>query len=137
MILVHRLVEEIERDKQVIQNRKLHDKEYLKRVLIENEENKRKQQEILKKEREEDIKICEEYAKVLDKQEKDRENYFKTKEKKADDFSKKIAETVIKSLEERQKTEEENIKRYQFDKELKYNKDNLEIRKKMKERKKH
>ncbi len=69
IILVSRLVEEIEKEKQVIQNRRLHDKEYLKKVLIENEENKRKQQENLRKEREEDVKICEEYAKVLDKQE--------------------------------------------------------------------
>jgi len=97
----------------------MHDKEYLKKVLIENEENKRKQQEILRREREEDVKICEEYAKVLDKQEKDRENYFKTKEKKADDFSKKLADTVIKDLEERQKKEEKNIKKYQFEKEIK------------------
>jgi len=117
-VLVARIVDEMEKEKQSLAMKKMQEKEYLFKVLAENEENKKIQQENLKKERLEDIKICEEYAQVLDKQEQDRANYFKNKEKKANEFSKKMADTVIKDMEERFKREEENIRKYQQEKDV-------------------
>ena len=117
--LVSRLISEMDKEKQVIQTRKYQDKEHLIKTLLENEVNKKKQSENLLKEKEEDVQLCVEYAKVLDKQEKDRENYFKNKEMKANDFSKQMAETVIKEMDDKTKREEECIRRYQHEKELK------------------
>jgi len=91
------------------------------KVLLENEENKKKRYEDLLKEREEDVKTCEDNAKVLDKQEKDRENYFKNKERKANEFSKKMADTVIKDMEDRFKKEEEAIRKYQHERNIREN----------------
>jgi len=99
--LVTRIVEDMEKEKQLAAMKKQHEKEALMKVLLENEENKKKRYEDLLKEREEDVKTCEDNAKVLDKQEKDRENYFKNKERKANEFSKKMADTVIKDMEDR------------------------------------
>ena len=110
---------EIDQEKQVIQTRKVQDKEHLIKTLLENEINKKKQIENLIKEKEEDVQLVEEYAKVLDKQEKDRENYFKNKEKKANDFSKLMTETVIKEMDDKTKREEECIKKYLLEKEVK------------------
>jgi len=87
-------------------------------MLIENEENKQKQLQNLQREREDDVKACEEYARVLDKQEKERENYFKNKEKRSNEFSKKMADTVIKDMEEKLTREEQNMRKYQLDKEI-------------------
>jgi len=133
---VSRIQEEIEREKQTALMRKQQERDYLQKVLRENEENKIKQMENLKREREEDVKICDEYAKVLDKQEKDRENYFKNKEKKANEFSKKIAETVIKDMDEKQRREEENIRKFQIDKEIKEKEDDERKRRAMLDNKK-
>ena len=98
--------------------RKTQDKAYLHKMLIENEENKQKQMQHLQREREDDVKACEEYARVLDKQEKERENYFKNKEKKSNEFSKKMADTVIRDMEEKLTREEQNIRKYQLEKEI-------------------
>ena len=106
----------MEKEKQVILMRKTHDKAYLHKMLIENEENKQKQLVNLQREREDDVRACEEYARVLDKQEKDRENYFKNKEKRSNEFSKKMSDTVIKDMEEKQIREEQNIRKYVLEK---------------------
>jgi hypothetical protein len=116
--LVAKIVDDMEKEKQLAAMKKNHEREALVKVLQENEENKKKQLEILKREREEDIQICDEYAQVLDKQEKDRENYFKNKERKANEFSKKMADTVIKDMEDRFKREEADIRKYQGEKDV-------------------
>jgi len=121
--LVTRIVEDMEKEKQLAAMKKQHEKDALKKVLLENEETKKKRYEELLKEREEDVKICEDNAKVLDKQEKDRENYFKNKERKANEFSKKMAETVIKDMEDRFKGEEEAIRKYQHERNIRENVD--------------
>jgi len=83
--------------------KKIADKEQLKKVLQENDLHKIKMKELAEKERLQDIKATEEYARILDKQEKDRENFFKNKEKKAMEFMSKMAQTVIKDMDDKMK----------------------------------
>jgi len=114
--LISRLVEEMEKEKRVNEMKKIADKEQLKKVLQENDLHKIKMKELAEKERLQDIKATEEYARILDKQEKDRENFFKNKEKKAMEFMSKMAQTVIKDMDDKMKREEEAIRRYQIEK---------------------
>jgi len=86
------------------------------RTLEENEEFKRRQIEKELKEREQDKKFMEDYAKILDKQEKDREDYFKKCTDKQKGFMDRMANTVIKEQELNMQEEENKIKKYQDEK---------------------
>jgi len=96
--------------------RKSNEKAHLMSVLEENEKNKVIAAQNLQKVREEDIKACEEYSKILDKQENDRANYFKMREKKQNECMSRMVENVIKGQNEKDKKELENILRYQDEK---------------------
>lgn len=54
------------------------------------------------------------------------------REKRAQEFMNRMADTVIKKMDERQKNEDEKIRRYEMEKELR---DRLEDEKKMKRQK--
>ncbi len=96
--------------------KKLKAKEELIRTLEENEEFKRRQIEKDLKERELDKKYMEDYSKILDKQEKEREEYFKRCSSKQKVFMDRMANTVIKEKEINLKEEENKIKKYQDEK---------------------
>ena len=51
------------------------------------------------KERLEDVRAQEEYSKMLERQEQDRHNEFQSREKRAQDFMNKMADTVIKNMD--------------------------------------
>ena len=55
---------------------------------------------------------------MLDKQEQDRLNEFKAREHRAQEFMNKMADTVIKNMDNKAREEEEKIKRYEMEKEL-------------------
>jgi hypothetical protein len=55
---------------------------------------------------------------MLEKQEQDRINEFKARENRAQEFMNRMADTVIKSMDDKAKTEEEKIKRYEMEKEM-------------------
>jgi len=87
--------------------------------LIQNEENKKLQAIQKQKERLDDIKSAEDYTKVLDKQENDRKMYFKNIELKANNFLAKMSATVLKDIENKNKEDEEKVKKYEREKEEK------------------
>jgi len=103
----------MEKDKQAAHKRKMQEKEHLKLVLEENEKNKKILAANLQKEREEDIKACEDYTRMLDKQEEDRENYFKMRAKRQNEFMSQMAENVIKVQDEYLQKELDTINKYQ------------------------
>jgi len=80
---------EIEREKQTMNKKKMDEKEGLQKTLKDNELNKIKQLEALRKERADDIKSTEDYTKILDKQENDRIEYFKKIERNMNNFTSK------------------------------------------------
>ena len=120
LIIVSHCLDEIEKEKRAAEIRKVQEKDHLKLVLEENEKNKKIQAINLQKQREEDIKSCEEYSRILDKQEKERENYFKMREKKQSEFMNRMVETVIKGQDEKLQKEYETNMKYQNEKNKKY-----------------
>lgn len=87
-------------------------------MLAEND----RQKEIAVKEKEssrlEDVRAQKEYTRMLDKQEQDRANEFKAREQRAQEFMNKMADTVIRKMDDKAKEEEDKIKRYEMEKEL-------------------
>jgi len=55
---------------------------------------------------------------MLDKQEADRHNEVKAREQRAQEFMNRMADTVIKNMDNRTREEEEKIRRYELEKEL-------------------
>ena len=55
---------------------------------------------------------------MLDKQEQDRLNEVKAREQRAQEFMNRMADTVIKNMDNRTREEEEKIRRYELEKEL-------------------
>jgi hypothetical protein len=55
---------------------------------------------------------------MLEKQEQDRLNEFKARENRAQEFMNRMADTVIKSMDDRQREEEDKIRRYEMEKEM-------------------
>ena len=110
--LVKTLKEEIEREKQLAIEKKLAEKAALQKTLKDNEIHKQKLAEEARKEREDDIKIMEDDAKVKEKQENERIEYFKKIERNANSFMDKVIQTVLKEQEDKNKEEEEKIRQY-------------------------
>jgi hypothetical protein len=88
-------------------------------MLKENDEFKKRQQEELRKEREQDIKFMDEYTKILEKQEQDRVEYFKKCENRQMEFMNRMAETVVKQQDDKFREEEEKRRKHQMDKDRK------------------
>jgi len=87
-------------------------------MLTENEKHKTKALAEREKERLEDVRAQDEYARMLDKQEQDRMNEVKAREQRAQEFMNRMADTVIKNMDSRAREEEEKIRRYEMEKEL-------------------
>lgn len=118
--LVKHLVEEMEKEKQTMIKKKIDEKEALQKTLKDNELNKIKQMEAMRKEREDDIKAMEEYAKILEKQENERKEYFNRIERNSNSFMSKMVETVLKDMDGKNKEEEEKMKKYMEEKERRF-----------------
>jgi hypothetical protein len=73
---------------------------------------KRKQKEDIEKERQYDVRLMDEYTRVLDKQEQDRVDYFKSIENRQKKHMDKMVENVIKKQDEELKEEERKVKKY-------------------------
>jgi peptidoglycan DL-endopeptidase CwlO len=99
----------MEAERRLQAEKRKQEKEYLQKMLVENEKHKAKALAEREKERLQDIKSQEEYARMLDKQEQDRLNEIKAREQRAQDFMNRMADTVIKSMDNRAKEEEEKI----------------------------
>lgn len=87
-------------------------------MLSENDRQKAKAVVEKEKERQEDVRAQQEYTRMLEKQEQDRTNEFKAREQRAQDFMNRMADTVIKNMDDKQRDEDDKIKRYEMEKEL-------------------
>jgi hypothetical protein len=107
----------MEKEKQITIKKKVEEKDALQKTLKDNELNKVKLIEQLKKERDEDVRCTKEYAKILEKQENERKEYFNRIERNSNNFMSKMVETVIKEMDGKNKDEEERMRKYLSDKE--------------------
>lgn len=55
---------------------------------------------------------------MLEKQEQDRANEFKAREQRAQEFMNRMADTVIRNMDDKQREEDDKIRRYEMEKEL-------------------
>lgn len=55
---------------------------------------------------------------MLEKQEQDRINEFKAREQRAQDFMNRMADTVIRDMDDKARTEEDKVRRYEMEKEM-------------------
>lgn len=108
----------MEIEKEQKRKKKIEEKELLIRTLAGNEVNRMKRQREAEQERKEDIRSMQEYARVLEKQEQDRADYFAKIERNANEFSMKAAQTVIKENDEKMKADEATMNKYEQEKEL-------------------
>lgn len=117
--IVKNLLNDIEREKEKKQAKKMEEKELLQLTLRENELNRKKQLENAKKEKLDDVKATQEYAKILDRQEQERVEYFKKIERNSSNYVNKMADTVLGNLDKKNKEEEEKMRAYLDEKERK------------------
>jgi hypothetical protein len=116
--IVKRLKAEMEDERRQVQERRQQEKEYLQRMLEENELQKKRQQQDAEMERLEDIKAQEAYNAMLEQQERDRANEVAERERRAQEFMGKMADTVIKNMDAKQREEEDKIRQYEMEREM-------------------
>ena len=94
------------------------EKEYLQKMLKENEANKAKAEGDKASLQRADINAQTEYSKLLDKQEADRQHEFQQREHRAQNFMNKLASDVIGKQQERKRCEDDALMRYEMEKEM-------------------
>ena len=82
-------------ERQLQQEKRRQEKEYLQKMLRENESNKQQAQADRQAEIRADVEAQIEYGKMLDKQEADRLREFKSRESRAQNFMNTLASEVI------------------------------------------
>ena len=110
--LVKVLKDEIDREKRLAIEKKVAEKEALQKTLKDNELRRQKLLEDERKEKELDVKMMEDDAKVKQKQENERIEYFKRIERSSNSFMDQMVNTVLKEQERKNKEEEDKIKAY-------------------------
>lgn len=115
--VVKRLQDEMDEERKLVMDRRKQERDYLQKMLVENENQKKVQLREQERERVEDIKAQDAYNKMLEQQEKDRAKEIADREKRAQEFMGRMADTVIKNMDLKQKEEEDKIRQYEQDKE--------------------
>ena len=80
--------------------------------MKENARNKALKLARAEKEKAEDQAMFEQKIKMMEKQDQDRKNEIIAREQRAQGFMNRLADTVLKDMDEAAKKEEENIARY-------------------------
>lgn len=87
-------------------------------MLEENAREKARKNADCERERVEDIEAQANHAAMLDKQQADRENEFSMRERRAQEFMNRMASTVIVQQNMKQKQEDDNIHKYEVEREM-------------------
>jgi hypothetical protein len=103
----------MEQERKIQEDKRRQEKEYLQKMLVENEKNKARAETTKAEEMKADVLAQEEYAKMLDKQEADRIREFKQRENRAQGFMNQLATTVIAKQQARMANEGDVIARYE------------------------
>ncbi len=117
---VKNIKSELEKERQIQLKKRLDERELMFDTIKENELNKKRALENKEQERLSDIKATEEYAKVLDRQEQERNEYFRRIERNANNHVNKMADTVLSSMDAKNKEEEEKMRLFLIEKERRY-----------------
>lgn len=88
--------------------------------MAENEQRKITLANIKQQERDDDFKSCLDMQRVMDQREKDRDDYFKIRERKTGEANQKAIETVVRGMELQNLYEEQAIKKYESERDHRY-----------------
>ncbi len=110
---------ELAKEKQAAIEKKEEERVALKKLLEENEVRKIVLAEQLQQEREQDLKACHDYARILDQQDEDRANYFKIRERRGNDFMQKVVDGVLKDINNKNVKEATAMKKFELELEQK------------------
>ena len=88
------------------------------KTILENQIKQQRKIENKERQRLIDIRYTGEYGKVLDKQEQQRIDYFKRIERNGNNFINKMAESVMQEMENKNKDEEQRMKKYLMEREI-------------------
>jgi len=69
-----------------------------------------------------DLKAQDDYTRMLDKQDNDRQNEMKKRERRAQEFMNKMADNVIHKMEQKQRHEDDMLRMYENEKEMRQRK---------------
>ena len=133
--LLNRLQSEMESERMVQLEKKRPEKEYFSKMLVENEKNLDLQKQLKEKERLEDVRAQEAYARMLDQQEQDRLNEIQAREQRAQAFMNRMADGVLAELDNIQKKEDDMITKYERQREMKLRREEEMKAKKMEKQK--
>lgn len=111
--------EEIEKNNNAIIRKKQLERDALQILLSENEVNKQKAREAIFNEKQDDIKCSAEYGRILDKQDIERNTFFKNKMRIPNEVAGQMIENVLKDMDAKKRLEEEKIYYYGIEKEKK------------------
>lgn len=87
-------------------------------MLEENDRNNEIKRKDREKARLEDVNMQKAYAAMLDKQEQDRQNEIAAREQRAQEFMNRMADGVLKDMDQAQRREDQMIQKYQRDREM-------------------
>jgi len=118
-LLVNKIRHELDEEARVAANRRVEDKQQLKKVLTENEDYKKKMADEARREKEADIKAQQEYTRLIEKQMADREAEIKAREDRAKKFMNMMADTVVKDQKAQILEDERKLLKHYMDKEAK------------------
>lgn len=83
MELVNRLQNEMEHERRMMVDKRTQERDFLRKMLAENEANKAKATAAANMEKENDVHALQEYGRMLDKQDNDRQREFEQRERRA------------------------------------------------------
>ena len=87
-------------------------------MLRDNEKRKAEHERDVERERVDDVAAQEAYTAMLKQQEDDRREEFERREKRAQEFMGRMADTVIKQMDEKQREEDEKVRQYEMEREM-------------------
>ena len=99
LAIVNRLKDEMTQERMIQLEKKKQEREYLQLMLAENEKHKHMQQKEKEREKLEDVAAQEAYTRMLLQQERDRAEEFERREKRAQEFMGRMADTVLKQMD--------------------------------------
>ena len=112
----------MDNEKTIQHEKKRQEKEYYSKMIAENTKNQEMAKQYKEKMRLEDVAAQKAYARKLDQEEQDRKNEVAAREKRAQDFMNRMADGVLKDMDEQQRKEDEMIARYEREREVKMRK---------------
>ncbi len=115
--IVAKLQDEMGQERQMLAEKRRQEKAYLQRMLAENADRKEAAAVDAREQQAADVQAQDAYARMLLQQEKDREDECARREARAQEFMGKMADGVLRHMDEKNRDEDLKIRQFEMDKE--------------------